>query len=183
VCYTEKKSASSTTTVIPSPKPTTDLPIENLSPKEIFDDNRAEQRHRKELEDLISDARKRTEPKKVENNEAPNSSNAENSKNDESGDTISDTSDLSLAKTTSLVSISSQGSSVEIIEPVMASKSNTLVRNNDVVHANLVSLMQAPTSSAPIPIQSQPKSHLPIESFEKSGLVFLERSGLYLLIF
>ena len=55
---------------------------ETLSPKEIFDEYRTEQRHKKELEDLISDARKRTETKKVENNEAPKSSNAENSKND-----------------------------------------------------------------------------------------------------
>ena len=131
---------------------------ETLSPKEIFDDYRTEQRHKKELEDLISDARKRTETKKVENNETPKSSNAENSKNNESRDTISDTSDLSLAKTTSLISISSQGSSVEIIEPVVAPKSNTPVQNDGVVHANLVSVMQAPTSSAPIPIQSHSKS-------------------------
>ena len=131
---------------------------ETLSPKEIFDDYRTDQRHKKELEDLISDARKRTETKKSENNEAPKSSNAENSKNDESRDTISDTSDLSLTKTTSLISISSQGSSVEIIEPAVAPKSNTPEQNDGVVHANLVSVVQAPTSSAPIPVQSNATS-------------------------
>ena len=77
-----------------------------LSPKEIFDEYKLKQRQQKELDDLISDARKRTETKKVENNVAPKLSKNETSKNDESRDTISDTSDLSLTKTTSLISIS-----------------------------------------------------------------------------
>ena len=104
-----------------------------LSPKEIFDEYKLEQKQKKELDDLISDARKRTEAKKVENNEASKLSKNETSKNDGSRDTISDTSDLSLTKTTSLISISSQGSSVEIIEPVVAPKSNTPSQNGGVV--------------------------------------------------
>ena len=131
--------------------------IATLSPKEIFEEYKTEKRHKKELEDLIDDARKRCDAKKVENNKAPKVSNTETSKKDESRDTISVTSDLSLTKTTSLISISSQGSSVEIIEPVVAPKSNTPTQNDGVVHDNLVSIVQAPTSSAPTPVQSNTK--------------------------
>ena len=84
--------------------------ISNQSPKEIFDNYRVEQRHKNELENLISEARKRSEAKKDKNNEQPTVSKAsEKSQTVKSSHDPINESKSSLAKTSSLISIS-QGS-------------------------------------------------------------------------
>ena len=157
--------------------------ISNQSPKEIFEDYRVEKRHKEELENLIADARKRSEAKDDKKNEAPKVlKDSEISKNDEKRNAINESSspDKSLTKTSSHISISSQGSSVEIIEP--AAKIDQPTDSSGVVHANLVTVVQAPkslkTPSPPSKLQSDPKPEESIPSAKPRSLMPSRKSKL-----